>query len=70
MVYLSAVCPLVAESECVRAESRSFLQRVYGGALQPMLAHFLEETKLSKQDIEELKKCVKLYDVKLRILCF
>src|SRR5512140_2057075 len=30
-----------AERDCVRVESRSFLERVYGGAVQPMLAHFV-----------------------------
>ncbi len=48
--------PLVKEAECVRAESRSFLQRVFGGAVTPMLAQFLQEAKLSKSDIEELKQ--------------
>jgi BlaI family penicillinase repressor len=48
--------PLVAESACVRAESRSFLRRVYGGALKPMLAAFLENEDLSAQDISDLKR--------------
>jgi BlaI family penicillinase repressor len=48
--------PLVGEKECARAESRSFLDRVYGGALKPMLAAFLEEDKLSKNEIRELKR--------------
>jgi BlaI family penicillinase repressor len=48
--------PLVREEDCVRAESRSFLERVYGGSLQPMLAHFLEETPLSKEEIEALRR--------------
>ncbi len=48
--------PRVEEAACVRAESRSFLQRVYGGALQPMLAAFLEEEKLSREEIAELKR--------------
>jgi BlaI family transcriptional regulator, penicillinase repressor len=48
--------PKVDEAECVGAESRSFLERVYGGALTPMLAHFLQDNRLSKKDIEELKK--------------
>ncbi len=48
--------PLVKEAECVKAESRSFLQRVYGGATKPMLAAFLESEKLSPEDIKELKK--------------
>lgn len=48
--------PLVAEQACVRAESRSFLRRVYGGALMPMLAAFLEEEQLTSEEIKELKK--------------
>ncbi len=48
--------PLVDEQQCVRAESRSFLQRVYGGALMPMLAAFLEEDNLSAEQIADLKR--------------
>jgi BlaI family penicillinase repressor len=47
--------PLVTENECVQAESRSFLKRIYGGSLKPMMVHFLENEKLSAQDIQELK---------------
>ena len=48
--------PIVDEQQCVRAEGRSFLQRVYGGALMPMLASFLEAEKLSPQEIADLKR--------------
>lgn len=48
--------PKVTERECMRAESRSFLERVYGGALQPMLAQFVQEANLSEQDIAELRR--------------
>lgn len=48
--------PLVKESECVKAESQSFLQRVYGGSLKPMLLHFLDDDALSAEEIDELKK--------------
>ena len=48
--------PLVDERTCVRAESRSFLQRVYGGSLRPMLAAFLQEQDLSPEEIAELKR--------------
>jgi len=48
--------PLVSENECVKAVSESFLERVFGGALQPMLAHFVEHRKLSKAEIQELKR--------------
>ena len=47
---------LVPEAKCVRAESRSFLRRVYGGALKPMLANFLEEGNLSQAELDELKQ--------------
>ena len=47
---------LVTEKECIKAESKSFLTRVFGGALKPMLVSFLQEEKLSQDDIEELKQ--------------
>lgn len=48
--------PLVNEDECVRYETQSFIKRIYGGALKPMLVNFLYDEKLSKEDIDELKK--------------
>ena len=48
--------PLVSKDECSRYERESLLKRVYDGALQPMLAAFLEEQNLSKQEIDELKQ--------------
>lgn len=48
--------PLVAEDQCIKAESRSFLKRVYGGSLNMMLANFLEEEELSDDEIDELKR--------------
>jgi BlaI family transcriptional regulator, penicillinase repressor len=48
--------PMVNQADCVKAENRSFIQRVYGGALKPVLVDFLEEADLSKEDVEELKR--------------
>ena len=48
--------PLVREVECVKAVSASFLDRVFGGSLKPMLAHFVEHKKLSAAEIRELKQ--------------
>ena len=48
--------PLVREGECVDAASESFLERVFGGALRPMLAHFVERKKLSAEEIRELRR--------------
>jgi len=46
----------VSKAKCVGTESRSFVQRVYGGATRPMLAAFIEDAELSAEDITELKK--------------
>ncbi len=47
--------PTVTEQQCARNERISFLKRVYGGATKPMIAAFIEDAKLSKADIAELK---------------
>ena len=50
---------LLSESECVRAETRSFISRVRNSGantLKPMLAAFLQEQELSAVEIEELKR--------------
>ena len=54
--------PLVSESDCVTAESKSFLDRVFGGSLQPMLLHFVESRRLSPAEIAELKNLLKRKD--------
>ncbi len=48
--------PLVHEVDCVDAASASFLERVFGGSLKPMLAHFVERKKLSPEEIRELRR--------------
>lgn len=46
----------VSEVECVGAQRRSFVRRVYGGTMKPMLSAFLEDAELSAEDIAELKR--------------
>lgn len=48
--------PAVGRAECVATERKSFLRRVYGGTMKPMLAAFLEDADLSADDIIELKE--------------
>lgn len=48
--------PKVNRAACIRQESQSFLKRVFGGAASPMLAHFVENTPLSADEIAELKR--------------
>lgn len=51
--------PLVRREECVDAASDSFLDRVFGGSLKPMLAHFVKRDKLSADEIRELQRLLK-----------
>lgn len=48
--------PTVVESECVRAETKSFLRRFHGGSIEPMLAAFVESEELSAKEIARLKQ--------------
>lgn len=48
--------PAVKREACVRAESQSFLDRIFGGAAKPLLVHFAENSKLTAEEVEELKK--------------
>lgn len=49
----------VSKSDCVRRESRSFLSRVFDGAVAPALLHFIEQERLSESDIEQLREILK-----------
>jgi BlaI family penicillinase repressor len=51
--------PLLAEDECVAAASESFLARVFDGAIEPMLAHFVGRYRLSKKGADELRRLLR-----------
>ena len=46
----------VARDAVVRRESRSFLSRVFGGAVAPAVVHLLEHSDLTPQEIEHLRQ--------------
>jgi BlaI family penicillinase repressor len=48
--------PAVEREACVRAESESFLQRVFQGAAKPLLVHFAAHSKLTREEVRELKR--------------
>ena len=48
--------PRVAAGDFVHAASRSFLQQLFDGEIAPFLACFLEREKLTKGEIEELRR--------------
>lgn len=52
--YLYA--PTNAREDYVAAESESFLQRIFRGAAAPMLAHLVNRSDLTPEEIADLRK--------------
>ena len=44
--------PAVKRDACVRAESDSFLQRIFCGAAKPLLVHFAQHSKLTPEEVQ------------------
>jgi len=47
--------PLVSEEECIKSESKSFVNRVFNGSIKSMLLTFAQSEEISETDIAELK---------------
>jgi BlaI family penicillinase repressor len=54
--------PLVSRADCVQQVSESFLDRVFDGATQALLLHFVKSKKLSVKDLDELKNILNQKD--------
>jgi BlaI family transcriptional regulator, penicillinase repressor len=50
--------PLLKREDWLLRESKGLLDRLFGGRVAPLVAHFSEQRKLSKKDIAELKKLI------------
>src|SRR4029078_9187132 len=50
-VYRAAV----SRPRCVRQEGRSFLEKAFGGDVTALLTHFVEESSLDREQIEQLR---------------
>ena len=44
----------VSRRQCVRQKGRSFLEKAFGGDVAALLAHFVTEASLGKEQIEQL----------------
>lgn len=55
---------LVEKHEYVEQKSKSFLQQFFGGTLNSMILNFIENDKLSNEDISELKELLSTRDKK------
>lgn len=62
--YLYA--PVLTRAQWQSQESRSLLDRVFGGKVAPLLAHFSRHEKLTTKDIAELRKLMDSIEEKKR----
>jgi BlaI family penicillinase repressor len=52
----------LSHADWLGQESQSLLDRLFGGRVAPLVAHFSDRRKLSKKDLAELKKLVRELD--------
>jgi len=50
--------PLVSRTDYVQEESQGLVDRLFGGEVAPLVAHFAEHRALTPKDIEHLKKLI------------
>ncbi len=50
--------PLLKREDYIDAASTTLLDRLFGGRVAPLVAHFSERRKLTKKDITELKRLI------------
>jgi BlaI family penicillinase repressor len=54
--------PVMKREQWLTDESTGLLDRLFGGRIAPLVAHFSERRKLSKKDIAELKQLIQELD--------
>lgn len=50
--------PVLTRDQWLATESHGFLNRLFGGRVAPLVSHFSQQKKLSKKDIEDLKRLI------------
>jgi BlaI family penicillinase repressor len=48
--------PAVSRESCVRQQGRSFLEKAFGGDIGALVAHFVSEASLDRNQIEQLRQ--------------
>ncbi|MBD5539984.1 MAG: BlaI/MecI/CopY family transcriptional regulator [Lachnospiraceae bacterium] len=49
---------LISKDEVCRAETRSLINKLFGGSKKALFSALLEDEKLSKKELEELRKMI------------
>ena len=51
--------PLVEEKEFKRSATRDLIERVFGGNAATLMAHLLNDDKVSRKEIDEIRRMIK-----------
>ncbi|MAL03349.1 MAG: BlaI/MecI/CopY family transcriptional regulator [Arenimonas sp.] len=54
--------PVLERDQWLRQESEGLVDRLFGGRVAPMVAHFTESGRLSKKDLAELRRLLEELD--------
>jgi predicted transcriptional regulator len=54
--------PVLSRAAWLSAESHGFLNRMFGGRVAPLISYFSQQKKLSRQDLEDLKRLIQDLD--------
>ena len=50
--------PLISRADYIRSESQMLLDRLFGGQVAPLVAHFVSQQKLTTADVKKLRKLI------------
>ena len=51
--------PAKPKNQVIRGMVREFVDRVFNGSAEPLLAHLIEDERLDKKDLEELVRMIR-----------
>lgn len=54
--------PVLSHDQWLAQQSSGVLERLFGGRVAPLVAHFSQQGKLTRLDIEELRKLIEGFD--------
>lgn len=54
--------PAISEEECIREETKSFVNRIFSGSLKNFVSTFVQGENVSKEEISELRHMLEEYE--------
>ena len=51
--------PLQPQSQVIRSMVREFVDRVFNGSAEPLVAHLVEDRHLTEKDLDEIRKAIR-----------